>query len=147
MLGTSHLSAPRLGPSTSPLLLSMMMAMELGYYAAMRSFRLLVEAKRCSLKPDMRAQRDRIICAYSLESLANGIPANMVLIKAYFFHRVRLHVRSLPNEEQRLGVPLDRIFASVANEERVRLKAYIIIYNNNLTSADYRCYCTLCNEF
>lgn len=37
---------------------SMAMAMELGYYAAMGSFRAVVEAKGLSLKPDMRAQRE-----------------------------------------------------------------------------------------
>lgn len=79
---------------------SMMMAMEVGYYAAMRSFRAVVEEKGLSLKPDMRAQRDRIICAYTLECLATGMPAHVVMSKACFFHQVRLHVRSLPNEEQ-----------------------------------------------
>ena len=93
---------------------SMAITMELGYYAAMGSFRAVVEAKGLSLKPDMRAQRDRIIRAYSLESLASGLPAHMVLSKAYFFHQVRLHVRSLPNEEQWLGCSLDRIVAPVA---------------------------------
>ena len=125
----------------------MAMVMELGYYAAMRSFRAVVEGKGLSLKPDMRAQRDRIICAYSLESLASGLPAHIVLSKAYFFHQAWLHVRSLPNEEQWLGCSLDRIVAPVACETiELDWEHTSHLQKFDLTAGCYW-YCTVCFEF